>query len=1174
LGTLSRAGLRYVACFPGTPAASAGIFNTNLWLRALARLSGHQALSEEVVISFRRHLAHWLGLLLCMSLQSPPTCGQTFTGTVVGRVFDPQRAVVADANITLESVERGFERHTTTNPEGEYVFQLVPPGKFAVRADATGFAETTVDVEVVVATSVRADLKLQIQLSKESVNVFGENGVAVQTENAAVGRTISPHEMSELPSINRNPYDFMAIMPGVVGLDDGAGVGLAINGARTASGNYLLDGAENNDAFMSAPAQDVPLDSIEEFSVQTNHYSAEYGRNSGFIANIVTKAGTNHFHGTLYDYIRNSALAANTYDNNAHGFPRPVFNRHQFGGTLGGPIRHGKVFFFASLEPILVRSSTTNTFFVPTPQLLAISSPGTQAIFKAYPLPADLSSSNVQVRELCPFASTCDPQTKAGFITVPAFAFTARAGPQDAGAGSPSDTILTTGRLDWVINPKMQVFARYAFVNSNVFATVNQPFSTKLDVPSYGHNQNIALNLIRTWSPRLATESRIVYNRINYGWPAAPEQLFPQFFIQDEGGVTLPSAASSSGGPHHSYQFFQTATWARGRHTLKFGGQFVHLRENITLGEGTGQVAGANFLDVQAFVNGVVGFYSVALNPRGQFPGEWVDPPFGAPSFTRHFHYNEPGLFLADTWKIMPRLTLTPGLRWEYFGVLHSPGADHTLDSNFYLGSGSSYLEQIANGRILRAVDAPGDLRGRFYRPDYKNFAPRLGIAYDLFGDGKTVIRAGAGIFYDRHIGWELFRTFLNPPSYSLTELTDVTVTPALLLNQFAAFPNTPIQLTQTDSTDIDANMRTAYTLSWNATIERELRQRFVIGVSYLGSSGSRLYSTVRVNRLGSGGLLDPSCLTTRFAADGTTPLGPDYTNCPGLNPEVSDLRVRTNGSHSSFEALQLRLDSRRLQRWGAELGVNYTWSHSIDNRSTTAFGSGAEIGGSFLDAFHPGLDRGSSDFDVRHRVAAHWIWEIPLGRNSKEWKKRYLLGGWEISGLLSYHTGQPFTIGDTGVPDARRERTRPRLTGVLPRAGALVPDAVSPNWFLYLPINQVYDPQSGICMAHTSPFACEVSVNGPFNGTLPRNTFRQPGTYYQDTAVLKNIPLPKEGMKLQFRAEFFNLFNHPNLYINGGTNDVNVSEYTQTVGQPAVPGVIASFQDNRQIVLALKLIF
>ena len=1128
-------------------------------------------------MSLRRYRGQRLVLLLCISLLAAPVRGQTFTGTVVGRVFDPHRAVVPGAAVILGSLDTGFEWHTTTNPQGEYLFSLVPPGKFTVRAEASGFAVATVNVEVVVATPVRADLTLQIRPLQQAVHVFGESGIAVQTENAGLGRTISPHEMSELPSLNRSPYDFMAIVPGAVLSNDALGVGFVVNGGRTQSANYLLDGSENNDTFMSAPGQNVPLDSIEEVSVQTNHSSAEYGRNSGFIANIVTKAGTNHFHGSLYDYIRNSVLAANTVDNNAHGFPRPVFNRHQFGGTLGGPIRHGKLFFFASVEPIRVRSSTTNTFYVPTPQLLAISAPGTQAIFQAYPLPADLSSTNVLQEPVCPYGSGCDPQTNAGTVTIPTFALSSRVGPQDAGAGPPQNTLLATGRLDWVINSKMQAFARYAFEDKDMLATVTQPYSRQLDSPVTARNQNIALNLIRTWSSRMATESRVVYNRVvgdpeRFGGDirTVPQPPFPCFGIQNEQAV-LPCGSEEFLGPQNFYQLFQTVTWAHGHHTLKLGGQFVHLRENKTYG--IGELANATFLDTHSFVNGVLDFYTIALNPKGHFPGEFVDPPFSPPSFTRHFHYNEPGLFLADTWKIAPRLTLTPGLRWEYFGVLHSRGAEHSLDSNFYPGAGGNILERIANGGVLRTVDAPGDLRGRFYLPDYKNFAPRLGIAYDLFGDGKTVIRTGAGVFYDRHVGWELFQTFLNPPGFSLTRLTDVPVTPELVANQYSAFPNAPIQMSKSDSASIDPKMRSAYTLSWNATIERDLRGSFVIGASYLGSGGSRLYSTIRPNRMGSGGLLDPTCITTRFAADGITPLGPDYASCPGLNPDLSDLRVRSNGSHSSFDALQLRLDGRHLSRWGVEFGANYTWSHSIDNRSVSALSSSiAETGGNFLDALDPSRDRGDSDFDVRHRIAANWIWEIPIGKAAQGWTSRYLLGGWEISGLLSYQTGQPFTIGDSGVPDSRGERTRPRLTGTPPRVGSLVPDAVSPNSFLYLPINQVYDPVSGECMANTAPFACEVSVNGPFDGTLPRNTFRQPGTYYQDTALLKNIPMPKEGMKLQFRAEFYNLFNHPNLYVSGGT-DVNASPFTPSDGQ-AIPGVTASFRDNRQIVVALKLIF
>lgn len=1110
-------------------------------------------------------------LLLALTVRA-----QTFSGAVLGRVLDPQRAGIAHANVTLHSVDQGFDRRTTTNPQGEYYFPIVPPGRFVVRAQANDFAASTVNVEVVVATPVRADLILRVQEVKQEVRVVGENGVAVQTESADLGRAINPHQMSELPSLTRSPYDFMALMPGATVSNDLLGVGVAVNGSRTQSANYLLDGSGNNDTFMSAPAQDVPLDSIEEFSVQTNYYDAEYGRNSGFTANIVTKNGSNQFHGSFYDYIRNSALAANTYDNNAHGFPRPVFNRHQFGGTLGGPIRRNKLYFFGSVEPILVRSSTTETFYVPTPQLLAESAPGTKAIFQAYPLPQDLSRTNVLPRRVCPFGSTCDTQTGAGYMTLPAFAFMSRVGPQDAGAGLPQNTVLATGRVDWVINPKMQAFARYALENQDVFATVTQPYSSQLDVPGSGRNQNISLDLVGAWSPRLTSESRIVYSRVvgvweRFGGNYAKVIPFPAFSFQTDPAV-LPSGSGAFNGLAAFYQFFQTVTWAHGHHLLKFGGQFVQLRDKHTYG--IGQTGDATFGDVQGFVDGVLRFYEIALNPKGQFPGELVSPPFGPPSFTRHFRYNEPALFLEDTWKVTPRLTLTPGLRWEYFGVLHSPGSEHTLDSNFYLGPGDNYLEQIATGRFLRTVNAPGDLRGRFYLPDYKNFAPRFGLAYDVFGDGKTVIRAGAGIFYDRRVGWEMFRVFLNPPSYSLAQLTDVQVLPELLSHQYAAFPEASIQLSQSDSKPIATNLRSAYTSSWNVTIERDIRNRFVAGASYLGSSGSRLYSTSNISRRGSGGLLDSSCVRTRLAADNVTPLGPDYTHCPGLNPDVSVLSLRGNGGHSSYEALQLRLDSRRLTSLGAEFGVNYTWSHSLDNSSVSALsGFLGGVLGSYLDAFQPNLDRGPSDFDVRHRFAANWIWELPFGRNPQNWKQRYLLGGWEISGILGYQTGQPLNIIDSGVPDLSNGlSTRPRLTGIPPRSGSLIPDPVSPNRFLYLPINQVYDT-NGSCMPNTVPFACEVSVNGPFDDILPRNFFRQPGTYYQNTAVLKNIPLPRESVKLQIRAEFYNLFNHPNLYVNSGTNDVNASSFHPR-GMQTIPGVTASFRDSRQIVAALKLIF
>ena len=556
--------------------------------------------------------------VLVILLVAPAAHAQTFTGGVAGRVIDPQRAMIPKARLTLSNSARGYERNTATDSQGEYSFQLVPPGEFTLRAEAIGFAAATLRIEVVVATTVRVDLSLGIQSLPQTVGVVGESGVAVQTETADLGRTISPHEMSELPSLTRSPYDFIALMPGATLSNDSLGVGFAVNGARTQSANYLLDGSENNDSFMSAPAQDVPLDSIEEFNVQTNHFSAEYGRNSAFTANIVTKSGTNKFHGTLYDYIRNSALAANTYDNNANGFPRPQFNRHQFGGTLGGPIQRKTLFFFASVEPIRVRSSTTNPFFVPTPQLLAISAPGTQAIFQRFPSPQDLSTTNVQELSLCPFGATCNSQTQGGFVTIPAFAFTSRLGPQDVGAGPPQNTILATGRFDWMINSKMQAFLRYAVEDQYVFATVTQPYSSELDVPQSGRNQNIALNLIRTWSPNLTTESRFVYSRVagvyeRFG-ANVPEVPFPVFSIVSESAV-LPAGNEEFDGRATFYQFFQTVTWPRGHHLLKLGGQFVQLRDRHTYG--VGQTGEATFSDPQGFVNGLLWSYADCAQPRG-----------------------------------------------------------------------------------------------------------------------------------------------------------------------------------------------------------------------------------------------------------------------------------------------------------------------------------------------------------------------------------------------------------------------------------------------------------------------------------------------------------------------------------------------------------------------------
>jgi hypothetical protein len=1100
-------------------------------------------------------------LFLALIGLGAPVLAQSSTGAVIGRVFDLHEALVPGATVHLKNTGTGAERSATSNSEGIYNFIAVMPGKYTVSAQAKGFATASLNIEVTVAESTRADIKLGIEALQETTNIINEAGVSVQTEDAQLGSTVSQREITELPSSTRNPYDFIGASGGASASNDLRGVGLAVNGQRPASGNYILDGGENNDTFLGAPAQLVPLDAVQEFRVQTN-YTAEYGRNAGFIANVVTKSGTNDVHGDLYEFNRNSALSANTFDNNANSKPRPVFNRNQFGGTLGGPIRHNQFFFFGSFEGVRVRSSFPVPFFVPTPQLLTITSPATLTIFQKFPLPSGLSTTNVKLRTVCPFGVTCNATTGAGFVTIPAFTFVTRTGPQNAGAGPPQNTYLATGRIDYNMNSKTQLFGRYAFQTQDFFASVFQPYSATLDQPSTQRNQNVLLNLTRDWSSRMVTESRLVYNRVLFAQPHTPDPTVPSFFIQGDGIATLPAGGTAFGGPQNLYQFFQTASLIRGKHTVRFGGQYIHIRDDRTFGAAEAGTAG--FAGTQGFVNGELGSYSIAINPQGHFPGEQINPPFGPPSFARHFHYNEIGLFIQDTWKVTRRLTLAPGLRWEYFGVLHSTGAEKPLDANFYFGAGSSFLEQIANGRFFRTIDAPGKYRNHFYLPDYKDFSPRLGLAYDVFGDGRTIFRTGAGIYYDRNFGNVLFNVIQNPPNYSTTRINNIPFNPAVLDNRYAAFPNAPITLPVPASRNLDPNLKTAYTISWSARIEREIGKVLVASATYLGASGNRLYTLNNINRVGSGVLL-----------------GRPGTRLNGL---ASNLLTRGNEAHSSYHSLQLEVASGFVERLGLKFGVGYTWSHSIDNRSSVFaddFVAGQAIG--FLDAFNPALDRGDSDFDVRHRLGTSFIWEIPLARHSQRAVAKQLLGGWEMSGILSFQTGQPFGLFDSATPGIANDTTRPRLTGHVPQF-TLVPDAVTPNAFLFIPINQIRDAADN-CMPNATPFACEPSINGPFDGIISRNVFRRPGAQYHTLALMKNWILPRvfnrEGMKLQLRAEFYNVFNHPNLYVPPGTNDVSNATFNVSNGA-TVAGVTlrrgdngAGFlTDNRQIVMAVKWIF
>jgi hypothetical protein len=1082
--------------------------------------------------------------------------GQTFTGSLSGTVFDETKAVLGEASVTLKSVSTGFERTVQTSADGSYLISSLQPSEYIVTVRKEGFSPAEQRVQITVALQARIDFTLTIAPAKEQVDIVGESGVILNTESAERGITINERRINALPSASRNPYDFALIAPGASSSYSPLSqffprdVSVAVNGQRLSSGNYLLDGGQNVNTFVNTPGQLISLDAVQEYRLQTNNYSAEFGRGAGYVANVITRSGSNEFHGSVYEYLRNSRLAANTPENNAQGLtstgqpiaPRPVFTRNQFGFSLSGPVVKDKAFFFANLEPIRVRSSAPTTFLVPTPELISISSPGTKAIFERFPIPSGLSTTNVEYRTVCPYGQSC---SEGGRVTIPAYAAVTRIGPTDAGAGAPQNRYLGTFRVDYNFSDRTQLFGRYSFDKMDQFATVTQPFSPELDRSNNHGHHNMLLNLTKVITQNLVSETRLMYARVRgFNFSEAPESGdFPILFTFED-GVTLPSGTEGLFYPQNVYQISQTLGWVKGKHSLRFGGQFIQIRDNYT---DTFLKTGLMAIPfTQNLVSGNVSQYRIGVDPKGRAVNELVPPPFNSPSFTRHFRTNQYALFVHDTWRVHKRVTLGFGLRYENFGVLSSIEQEKHLESNFAWGEGSNIYERIANGSFVRTIDLPGDLKGRLHRPDNNNFAPRASVAWDIRGDGKIIFRSGAGIFYDAVYTQPSIYTYLNPPAFSTTTLRGLQLTPELLRNPFSVFPNAPIRLNASQGRFIDPDLKSAYVASWNAALESQFMKNIVASVAYVGSSGVGLYTNHDINRLGSG----------RFLGR------------PGerLNTNMSGLQIRSNQGHSSYHGLQLSAESKVLPSLGLQFGANYTWSHSIDNSSSIggfdedSLENGLRL--DFIDAFNPSLDKASSAFDIRHRFVANFVWELPFGKTGSS-LNRYLLGGWGVSGIMEYQTGQPFTLIDSNAPNFGSDQARPTFIGGQLPSYTLTPTPNRPNTFLYLPINPVYD-ETGECVRTGGPIGCAPDVNGPFIGTLGRNLFRRPGTRREDIALFKRTRLPwREGMSLELRAEFYNAFNHPNLVLKPGTQDIGIGS-----------GVMVTKSGSRQIILGAKFNF
>ncbi len=761
-------------------------------------------------------------VLVFMAGYVAPVWGQAETGSINGTVSDSTGAVIPNAKVVAKSVGTGQERAVTTDDRGFYNISNLMPGMYSVTVEAANLAKKEIRAQVSVGGRVEVNVVLTVGVTSTVIEVVGEGGVNVNTETATIGTVITSQDIQQLPTLNRNPYTFAAFVGTASDGDpSGRGVGVSFNGLRSAGTNVLLNGAANNDEFIASVGQTVPLDSVQEYSVLTNNFTSEFGRATSAVVNLVTKNGTNEFHGSAYEYNRVSALSTQAFYDKANDNPKGTYTRNQFGGSFGGPIKKEKLFFFGNAEWNRIRSNAQETFATIDPAFLAYAASPIQSYFQQL----GTLRSNARVSTVYTlgdvFTKGCTGACGAIPTTTPYLDRTNFAVPADAGAGDPQNQLLVVGSVQWNVSDKTTLTGTYALNKANLFAgTISQSAYQGYDTGENIMQNSFNLAVTHSFSSTTTMQNRVVFNRLNDLQPLGSAPVTPGLFMSPTvatnagiGGLQLmmpgylsltPGNGIPFGGPQNFIQYYQDWTHVMGRHTLRFGGSYNYIQDNRTFGAYETPVgafatsgSGINNTTLNRFLGGYWGLFQGAIYPQGNYPCAYssvagvgcvdktttpptahpegdVITPVGQPQFSRSNRYQEFALYIGDSWKATSKLTLSLGLRYEYFGVQHNN--NRNLDSNYYMGSGSNEFEHIANGFVTTTPDSP---IGELWKPATKNFGPRVGFAYDVKGDGKTVIRGGYSIGYERNFGNVTFNVIQNPPNYAVLALQDGIDVPA-----------------------------------------------------------------------------------------------------------------------------------------------------------------------------------------------------------------------------------------------------------------------------------------------------------------------------------------------------------------------------------------------------------
>lgn len=1043
----------------------------------------------------------WRVILCALAVAAPVSLRGQGSVTIYGTVTDSSGAAIPRVSITLTNVNTATVRTTTSDAGGNYVLSQLPIGVYVLRAETTGF-KTFIqsDIRPQVDENRQINITLQVGSVNESVTVKAE-AAQVETRSGALREVVDSARIVELPLNGRNPIQLQYLVAGSGGraaADQAENESVSVNGSRTNSNNYTLDGGDNHDPYFNTPSVFPSPDALEEFSIQTNSYGADKGRNAGALMNAVTKSGTNQFHGSLFEFVRNEKLnARNFFANNVS-----PFKRNQFGGTAGGPIRRDKTFFFASYQRTSERSS-----------------PGamTATVLTAEQRQGDFSNLSKPLKDPAGgnFTNNMIPGDRLNAATLKFLdAFVPLPnrpnGLYSFASQQRFDDDQWTAKIDHHLNVANHLSGRILYnFNDRAEATGNLPgFFAGIKY----RNWNVVATDTHIVGPTVVNSFTFSYNDIT----RRQLPVVPGGNSWTDFGAGFTRATTSDAPVGHdtmvdgyfqafsrfplnhfrkSLQFSDTLSLNRGAHFIRFGGE-----------------ARRSILDLEELFQ-----IDPQLRFRATFTGDaGADFLLGRPTTFTQIAENsnrprttELAAFFQDDWKVSGHLTLNLGMRWDpYF-----PFSD--LDNTFSqvrLGQESALFPSAPLGILFSGDPA---IPAATIDHQLGNFGPRFGFALDPRGSGKLSIRGGYGIFYSqiRQQGNNQVSTnqpfsiklSANNPSQGVNNpYADVgnpfPFTPPNSASARAAYKFiTPLTITEWDP-----NFRDAIAQQWNINVQRQLFDTYLVTIAYVGSKGNHLFRTNQLN---------PAI----FGAPGNT-----VDKRRPLFPTFGSITDQSSEANSNYHSLQITLN-KRLSK-GLTILSDYTWSKLIDDASTDG-----ELPSNPLNLRN---ERGPSNFDITQRFVSSFIWRMP-GFSSHGTAFRHLLGDWETNGIITLESGRPFTVVSGRDNSASAEN--------LDRA-----DQISDP---FLPGGR---PRAQLIAKYFNTAAFAPNAPGTF-GNVGRNSLRGPGFASVDFGAIKSIPI-RERTFVQFRTEVFNLFNRVNL---GNPNANQSSNNFGTITSAGSPRVI-----------------